>query len=53
MNPGVNVIRQASTQSTVTIPFEQTFRNVDANRPADGTAAAEDFNICGCGEYFI
>lgn len=49
MNPGSNIIQQPSTDSTVTIPFEQTFRNVDANRPADGTQAAEEFNICGCG----
>jgi tyrosinase len=49
LNPGPNIIQQESTASTVTIPFEQTFRNVDANRPADGTPEAAEFNICGCG----
>uniref|UniRef100_A0A336MA48 CSON014281 protein n=1 Tax=Culicoides sonorensis TaxID=179676 RepID=A0A336MA48_CULSO len=49
LNPGTNIIQQQSTESTVTIPFEQTFRNVDRNRPAPGTPEAEEFNLCGCG----
>lgn len=49
MNAGQNTISRRSTESSVTIPFERTFRNVDANRPADGTTAAEEFNFCGCG----
>jgi tyrosinase len=33
----------------VTIPFERTFRNYDANVPTAGTPAAEQYNFCGCG----
>lgn len=46
--PGQNVINQASTESSLTIPFERTFRNVDLNRPSGG-AALDQFNFCGCG----
>lgn len=48
LSPGENLITQASTSSSITIPFERTFRNVDLNRPAGG-AALEQFNFCGCG----
>ncbi|KAK4873335.1 hypothetical protein RN001_015364 [Aquatica leii] len=48
LRPGENVITQASTRSSVTIPFERTFRNVDVNRPTGG-AALDQFNFCGCG----
>ncbi|KAK6640549.1 hypothetical protein RUM44_012245 [Polyplax serrata] len=43
-----NTIERSSTESSVTIPFEATFRNLDANRPAGGTRL-ERFNFCGCG----
>lgn len=33
VHPGENVIRRKSTESTVTIPYEQTFRNIDKDRP--------------------
>lgn len=33
LHPGENVIRRKSTESTVTIPYEQTFRNIDKERP--------------------
>jgi hypothetical protein len=36
-------------ESSVTIPHEATYRNLDNNRPADNTAEAEAFNFCGCG----
>lgn len=49
VNPGNNLIRRESTDSSVTIPFERTFRDVDTNRPADGTTESEQFNLCGCG----
>lgn len=49
VNPGQNNIQRRSTESTLTIPFERTFRNVDQNRPAAGTAEFEEFNFCGCG----
>lgn len=49
MKPGENKIERNSTQSTVTIPFERTFRNIDdQNRPSGGQAL-EQFNLCGCG----
>ncbi|XP_030368851.1 uncharacterized protein LOC115619960 [Scaptodrosophila lebanonensis] len=49
LNPGPNSIRRRSTESSVTIPFERTFRNLDANRPAAGSAEELEFNFCGCG----
>lgn len=33
----------------MTIPYEQTFRNLDRNRPAAGSLAEAEYNICGCG----
>ncbi|CAD7091974.1 unnamed protein product [Hermetia illucens] len=49
LRPGQNTVRRRSTESTVTIPFERTFRNLDQNRPAAGTAEEAQFNFCGCG----
>ncbi|XP_034237614.1 phenoloxidase 1-like [Thrips palmi] len=43
-----NTIERRSTMSSVTIPFERTFRNLDLNRPQSGTQL-EQFNFCGCG----
>ncbi|XP_023309916.1 uncharacterized protein LOC108904736 [Anoplophora glabripennis] len=48
LNQGENNIKRTSTQSSVTIPFERTFRNLDANRPTGDDAQAQ-FNLCGCG----
>lgn len=42
-------MRRRSTESTITIPFERTFRNLDQNRPAAGSAEELEFNFCGCG----
>lgn len=51
MQPGANTITRNSRQSAVTIPFEQTFRNLETNRPADNITGGvqDDFNFCGCG----
>lgn len=49
MRPGQNTVRRRNTESTVTIPYEQTFRNLEENRPAAGSTAEEQFNFCGCG----
>lgn len=49
VNPGDNLIRRRSTESSLTIPFERTFRDIDTNRPADNTQDLEAFNFCGCG----
>lgn len=48
VRPGQNQIQRQSSESSVTIPFERTFRNLDSNRPAGGDALAQ-FNFCGCG----
>lgn len=49
VRPGQNTIRRRSSESSVTIPFERTFRNLDQNRPAEGSADELEFNFCGCG----
>uniref|UniRef100_A0A1I8Q7Q8 tyrosinase n=1 Tax=Stomoxys calcitrans TaxID=35570 RepID=A0A1I8Q7Q8_STOCA len=49
LNPGQNTIRRRSIESSVTIPYERTFRNLDGNRPAADTAEELEFNFCGCG----
>jgi hypothetical protein len=46
IKPGQNTLRRKSTQSTVTIPYERTFRNLDS-RPGGNQEAS--FNFCGCG----
>ncbi|KAJ8961010.1 hypothetical protein NQ318_020315 [Aromia moschata] len=48
MKSGRNVITRRSTQSSVTIPFERTYRDLDTNRPQGGDQLAQ-FNFCGCG----
>lgn len=45
---GQNTITRSSMQSSVTIPFERSFRDWDTNRPQGGNELAE-FNFCGCG----
>ncbi|EDS34231.1 phenoloxidase subunit 1 [Culex quinquefasciatus] len=49
LNPGVNTIVRRSDQSSVTIPYERTFRAVGtAATPKDENALAQ-FRFCGCG----
>ncbi|CAH1283386.1 unnamed protein product [Diabrotica balteata] len=48
LRQGQNTITRASTESTVTIPFERSFRDLNANRPQGGDDLAQ-FNFCGCG----
>ncbi|KAL4705469.1 hypothetical protein ACJJTC_001017 [Scirpophaga incertulas] len=49
LNPGANTVRRQSSESSVTIPYERTFRD-QAARPGDaGSAAAAEFDFCGCG----
>ncbi|XP_076290226.1 phenoloxidase 1-like [Lasioglossum baleicum] len=45
LQPGRNVIQQKSTDSSVTIPFEQTF----PPRDTDSTECPKPDNFCGCG----
>lgn len=59
VHPGENVIRRKSTESAVTIPYEQTFRNIDKDRPGNErqeqqerpvvTRESHDYDFCGCG----
>nr|ALJ76679.1 pro-phenol oxidase subunit 1 [Epicauta chinensis] len=48
LKQGQNTITRNSTESSLTIPFERTFRDVDTNRPTGGDAL-DRFNFCGCG----
>ncbi|KAK0078419.1 hypothetical protein PV325_002520 [Microctonus aethiopoides] len=48
LQPGDNAIQRKSSDSSVIIPFENTFRNLDENRPVSGDNL-ERFNFCGCG----
>jgi Hemocyanin, ig-like domain len=48
VSKGSNTISRRSTESSLTIPFSRTFRNIDFNRPAGGDEL-EQFNFCGCG----
>ncbi|XP_076636736.1 phenoloxidase subunit A3 isoform X2 [Colletes latitarsis] len=48
LNPGRNTIERKSMDSSVTLPYESTFRNLDINRPS-GVNPLEQFNFCGCG----
>lgn len=48
VRPGQNTIERKSTESSVTIPFERTFRNLEENRPIGGDNL-DQFNFCGCG----
>lgn len=47
LRPGYNTITRKSTDSSVTIPYEMTFRNLDS-RLLTGQNLAQ-FNFCGCG----
>lgn len=49
MTRGRNEITRRSIESSVTIPHEVTYRNLDRNRPAANSEAAAAFNFCGCG----
>ncbi|KAL3272976.1 hypothetical protein HHI36_014433 [Cryptolaemus montrouzieri] len=48
LTSGHNTIIRSSTQSSVTIPFNRTFRDWDSSRPQGGDELAQ-FNFCGCG----
>lgn len=48
LKQGQNTIMRRSTESSITIPFSQTFRDLDTNRPTEAQAL-DEFNFCGCG----
>ncbi|XP_067015035.2 phenoloxidase 2 [Anabrus simplex] len=43
---GSNTIERRSTESSITIPYERTFRRLDATKQ---TPDDQQFNYCGCG----
>lgn len=50
MVPGENTITRASTESSVTIPWERSFQLVGAiNRLDDPNFDSGRFEFCGCG----
>ncbi|XP_046386162.1 phenoloxidase 1-like [Ischnura elegans] len=48
LKPKTNVIERASTLNSLTIPWEQTFRDLEVNTPGTG-AESQANNYCGCG----
>lgn len=49
MNPGENTIRRRSDESSVTIPYEQSLRNIGSKSQPTDPAARAQFQYCGCG----
>lgn len=49
VNPGQNLVRRKSDESSVTIPFERTFRDLTQLRPGSSNAENAAFTFCGCG----
>ncbi|CAG9791144.1 unnamed protein product [Diatraea saccharalis] len=49
LNAGNNTVRRPSTESSVTIPYERTFRDQSARPGQQGDAASAEFDFCGCG----
>nr|BAN20821.1 prophenoloxidase [Riptortus pedestris] len=49
LKSGKNNLTRNSSESSVTIPFETTFRDLNDNRPQQQGGALERFNYCGCG----
>ncbi|CAG4931475.1 unnamed protein product [Colias eurytheme] len=46
---GNSTIRRSSNLSSVTIPYERTFRRQSTRPGEPGSAEAADFDFCGCG----
>lgn len=49
LNNKNNIIERSSIESSVTIPFDATFRDLETNRAPEGSEALAQFNFCGCG----
>ncbi|KAF9795753.1 hypothetical protein SFRURICE_018881 [Spodoptera frugiperda] len=49
LNAGENTITRSSTDSSVTIPFEQTFRDLSPQGSDPRRTSLAEFNFCGCG----
>lgn len=49
MNPGENQIRRRSDESSVTIPYERSFRRIGSQYQPRGAEQLSQFQFCGCG----
>lgn len=49
MNPGVNTIRRRSDESSVTIPYERSFRRIGSQYQPTAAPELAQFQFCGCG----
>lgn len=49
LNPGDNTIRRRSDESSVTIPYERSFRRIGSQFQPTGQAELAQFQFCGCG----
>ncbi|KFB47970.1 AGAP006258-PA-like protein [Anopheles sinensis] len=49
LNPGMNTIVRRSDQSSVTIPYERTFRAIGTKSVPTDAAGLAQFRFCGCG----
>lgn len=49
VNPGANNIIQRSEQSSVTIPYERSFRRIGSQYQPTNAEEREEFQFCGCG----
>ncbi|XP_055918390.1 uncharacterized protein LOC129950477 [Eupeodes corollae] len=49
LKPGQNTIKRRSSESSVTIPFERSFRRIDTKNLPKGDDALAEFRFCGCG----
>uniref|UniRef100_A0A182NH37 Tyrosinase copper-binding domain-containing protein n=1 Tax=Anopheles dirus TaxID=7168 RepID=A0A182NH37_9DIPT len=49
LNPGMNTIVRRSDQSSVTIPYERTFRAIGTKSTPTQTDQLAQFRFCGCG----
>lgn len=49
MNQGVNNIRRRSEESSVTIPYERSFRRIGSQYQPTDEENLSQFRFCGCG----
>lgn len=49
VNPGENTIVRRSDQSSITIPYERTFRAVGTAAQPTNPTELDRFRFCGCG----
>lgn len=49
MNPGENTIRRRSDESSVTIPYERSFRRIGSQYQPTSAPELAQFQFCGCG----